>query len=106
MTQQDVRTLRQAMVDVWRRSAFSDRARRERLDAVVRLARQLPDGDLCSGPYADLYWHFCEDVADALREEDAALADRLYALAEASIAKEGAQATGAGEGLRSTMDRV
>ena len=52
----------------------------------------------------DLACHFCEDVADALRRDDPALAAHLYQLAETSIAREGSVATGAGEGLQAEQD--
>jgi len=53
---------------------------------------------LNSGHLADLYWHFCEGLGDAMAQSDPQLAARLYALAEVSIVKEGSYATGAGEG--------
>jgi len=73
----------------------------KRLAEAAELARSLPDEQLIWGPYAELWWHFCEELGDAVREGDPPLAARLYALALQSHEKEGSMATGSGEGLAS-----
>lgn len=66
-------------------------------------AREANSGDL-----ADLWWDFCESLADRERDRDPALAARLYALALVSHEKAGSMATGSGEGLeaRRNLERV
>ena len=75
--------------------------RQQRLLEAAALARDLPDGELVWGPHAELWWHFCEALGDAVREHDAALAAKLYSLALQSHVKQGTMATGSGEGLAS-----
>jgi hypothetical protein len=67
---------------------------REAADLVL----SLPPGDYVGCPHQDLWWHHCEDLADALADRPAD-AIRLYEMAHASWQKEGSVATGAGEGL-------
>jgi hypothetical protein len=60
--------------------------------------------DLNGGELAELWWTFCEPLADALASSDPSAARRLYDLARTSFEKEGSQATGAGEGMRAMAD--
>ena len=60
--------------------------------------------DLNGGARADLWWTFCEPLADVVVSSDRAGARRLYELAIASFRKEGSQATGSGEGMMSVAD--
>ena len=51
--------------------------------------------------HADIWWVFCEKIADNLSSKDSTLRLSLYQLAGESFAKEGSLATGSGEGLSS-----
>jgi len=76
-----------------------------RLIEAAELVAGLPDGDLSSGPYFELWWHFCEELGDAVKNDRPALAARLYELALGSNVKEGSMASGQGEGRVSVMNQ-
>ena len=50
----------------------------QRFVEAAQLVTGLPEGDLISGPYFDLWWHICEDLGDAVKNDRPALAVRLY----------------------------
>ena len=64
--------------------------------------------ELNSVELVDLWWMFCEELADVVAPSDPARAVRLYDLALVSFRKEGSYATGAGEGMvaMAKIDRV
>ena len=94
----EVRTVHAAMLEHVQRERWTDAA------ALVRRLEGWSADDLNSVELADLWWSFCEQLADVVAPSEPACAARLYDLASTSFAKEGAQATGAGEGLRSVAD--
>jgi hypothetical protein len=75
----------------------------EAVALVERLEGWAAD-DLNGGALADLWWTFCEALADAVASSARARATRLYDLTIASFQKEGSQATGSGEGMMSVAD--
>ena len=77
----------------------------QRFVEAAQLVTGLPEGDLISGPYFDLWWHICEDLGDAVKNDRPALAVRLYKLALGSNVKEGSMASGQGEGRVSIMNQ-
>ena len=91
MTEKDPRVLNKLLSETLQMSGFGETGQRRRNEEAARLARLLPAGDLHGGEYADLWWNFCEDVADRIREDYPELAHRLYELAEESYFKEGDQ---------------
>jgi len=67
--------------------------------AAVATVLRLPSGDDYVGyPFHGLSWHFCEGLADTLKDNPKAAA-RLYELAYASAAKDASYATSGAEGL-------
>lgn len=60
--------------------------------------------DLNGGALADLWWTFCEPLADVVAASDRQCATRLYDLSISSYQKEGSYATGAGEGMMSVSN--
>jgi hypothetical protein len=94
----DVRAVHAAMWEHARAGRHADAA-----VLVGRLEGWSAD-DLNGGALADLWWTFCEPLADAVASSDRACATRLYELAISSYLKEGSQATGSGEGMMSVAD--
>lgn len=101
----ELEEIRQGLIRALRMGGYGPRMQRKRIEETVRWARLLPPGNLTSGEYRDLDWHFCETLADRIREDHPDEAGRLYELAGESFTADGHLATGSGEGLRSVADR-